>query len=71
MNVALVACLVAAIFAAIKMVAKYTTDVKMIIRDTVVAFVSTLIGMYAYDKMDPKKPLGAKQPEVFTEKPNF
>lgn len=70
MNIAIVACLVAAIFAAIKLVAKYTTDVKMIIRDTVVAFISTLIGMYAYGHMD-KKPLGVKQPDVFTEKPNF
>ena len=71
MNLPLVALFVAAVFLVLKMGTKYPNpDPKACIQDTVLAFASCLLGLYAYDAYAPKE-LGPKPPSVFTERPNF
>jgi len=71
MNLPLVALFVAGVFLVLKMGLRYQNpDPKACIQDAVLAFVSCLLGLYAYDSYAPKE-LAPKAPTVFTEHPNF
>jgi hypothetical protein len=72
MNFALVSLISAILFTLLKMGLKYNSpvDPKTSIQDFALAFFASLLGQHGYSSyFEPK--LQSKNPEVFTEKPNF
>ncbi len=71
MNLAIVSAFSALFFFLAKMAINYTEmNPKSYIQDSVLAFATCLAGIYAYNTyLD--KPITAKVPVVFTERPNF
>jgi hypothetical protein len=71
MNLAVVSGIAAVLFFAVKMGLNYTNpSPKDYVQDSVLAFISCAVGLYAYTTYF-DKPIGSKTPVVFTERPNF
>jgi hypothetical protein len=71
MNILFVATLGTIVFFIGKMALTYKNpNVKACIQDSVLAYASSFIGLYGYEKYGNLKTT-AKPTEVFTEKPNF
>jgi hypothetical protein len=70
MNYILISSIIGAIFSIIKCVLKYDEPFKYDLKESVIVFASSLIGLYAYNNfvMPEIKP---KISEVFTDPPSF